>query len=587
MNWKVAATVLVLVGALAILILLAPRPPAIPLPPPAISTPVPSKPSPELARDYEDADEDAVMELEDMLSDLAAQVRRRAWGGALYHVAADFEGSPLLREADGAAQEVGGVSIATAGPDARRLDRVAFGKALVEFPVDSAVFKIPRAKLEGETLSGQLKLDASRTSAGRAKRWVSTGNVEFVHRNGRWLLRKFDGAGVKTEEGAVRFLDVTARVGLKSQYGYDDRDNTQVTFGRLFLGGIAAGDIDGDGRVDLFVPQIGSSLLFRNEGGRFRECAKEWGISNEDTGAAAIFLDYDNDGLLDLLIVNHEPEKVWDRKTKTRVDNAGHRAIVLYHNVGGRFVDVTREAGLECRGPAMNVVAADVNGDGLLDFYVCMYKDESLDDPDAPQEVPRDVAGARDGVPNQLWINQGNGTFKEEAAKRGVADTGWSLAAAFADFDGDGKPDLYLANDYGENRLYRNRGDGTFEDVTSKSGTRDAGFGMGATWLDYDGDGKLDLYVSNMYSTAGNRILARGPGKLSKERHEKLLKMANGNTLFRNNGDGTFTDVTKETGVGRAGWAWSSAAYDYDNDGWPDLYVSNGLKTSSFAVADT
>ena len=586
MNWKVAATVLVLLGALAILILLAPRPTGPPPSPPANPAPVTTKNSPELARDYADADEDAVLEVEDVLADLAAQIRRKAWGGALFHVAADFEGSPLLRDADGAAQEVGGVAIATAGPDPRRLDRAALGKALAEFPVDSAVFKIPSAKLEGEALTCRLKLDASRTSAGRSKRWVPQGDAEFVRRKDRWLLRKFAGAELKTEEGSVRFLDVTARLGLKSRYGYDDRDSTQVTFGRLYLGGIAAGDFDGDGRVDLFVPQIGSSLLFHHEGGTFRECAKERGVTNEDTGAAAIFLDYDNDGLLDLLVVNHEPGKVWDRRTKTRVDNEGHRAIVLYHNVGGRFVDVTREAGLECRGPAMSVVAADVDGDGRLDFYVCMYKDESLDDPDAPQEVPRDVAGARDGVPNQLWISQGNGTFKEEAAKRGVADTGWSLAAAFADYDGDGKPDLYLANDYGENRLFRNRGDGTFEDATAKSGTRDAGFGMGVTWLDFDGDGKLDLYVSNMYSTAGNRILSRGPGKLPKERYEKLLKMANGNTLFRNNGDGTFSDVTKAMGVGRAGWAWSSAAYDYDNDGRPDLYVANGFRTSSYAVAD-
>jgi hypothetical protein len=260
---------------------------------------------------------------------------------------------------------------------------------------------------------------------------------------------------------------------------------------------------------------------------------------------------------------------------------------VIYQTVGGTLVDVTRESGLECRGPAMSVVAADVNGDGFLDFYVCMYRDETQDDPDAPQEVPRDVAGARNGFGNQLWINQGNGTFKEEAAKRGVRDTGWSLDAAFADYDGDGKPDLFLANDYGESRLYHNRGDGTFEDVTVKSGARDVGFGMGVTWVDYDGDGNLDLYVSNMYSTAGNRILERGPGRLPKERFEKLKKMASGNTLFRNNGDGTFTNVTQAMGVGRAGWAWSSAAYDYDNDGWPDLYVANGFKTSSYAVADT
>jgi len=109
---------------------------------------------------------------------------------------------------------------------------------------------------------------------------------------------------------------------------------------------------------------------------------------------------------------------------------------------------------------------------------------------------------------------------------------------------------------------------------------------MGVTWVDYDGDGRMDLYVSNMYSTAGNRILARGPGRMSPEQHAKLLKMASGNTLFRNRGDGTFDDVTAKMGVGRAGWAWSSAAYDIENSGIPSLYVANGFRTSSFATSD-
>ena len=566
------ALVLLVAGLLALLFFLLPAP-APSLAPVSL---------PDVGGDYADLDEDAVMEVEDVMMDFAWQMRRGAWAGALYHVAADFEGSPLLREAEGAPQDVGGVAIAAAGPDPRRVDRAGLGKALAPFRVENAVFKFPSAKLEGETLSCRLKLDASR----RSKRWVAQGDAEFVRRGGRWLLRKFAGTELRTEEGPFRFPEVTGRLGMKSEYGFDDRENQQVTFGRLYLGAIAAGDFDNDGDADLYVPQVGPNLFFRNDGGTFTECARLLGVDDADTGAAALFLDFDNDGDLDLLLANHEIEKVWDRRTKSRVDNAGRRALVLYRNDGVRFTDVTLQAGLAVRGPAMGLAAADVNGDGRLDVYVAMYRDESLDDPDAPQEVPRDVAGARDGVPNQLWINQGNGTFKEEAARRGVADTGWSLAAAFADYDGDGKPDLCVANDYGENRLFRNKGDGTFEDATAKSGARDSGFGMGVTWFDYDGDGHLDLYISNMYSTAGNRILARGPGKLPMERYEKLLKMAGGNTLFRNNGNGTFTNVTKESGTGRAGWAWSSAAYDYDHDGRPDLYVANGFRTSSFATSD-
>jgi hypothetical protein len=538
------------------------------------------------AEEYSNADEDAVLEVEEMMLDVAAQLKHKAWGGVLYHVAPDYSGTPFFRSAEAAPTVVGGVTIRGAGADPRNVDRAGFRRALDDVDLDEVVFKFPSATLSGDTLSGRMKIDARRERGSMGTRWVVQGDVDFVRAGGRWLLRRFRGTELKTEEGPRRFLDVTVPLGLPIAPGDDDRERDTLTFGRLFLGGIAAGDFDGDGLVDLYIPQLGQDLLFRNMGGKFVECARELGIVEGDAGSGAIFLDYDNDGKLDLLVTNYEPKQLRDRSSGALRDNVGHRALALYHNVGGRFVDVTEKAGLTTRGPAMSVCAADVNGDGLLDFYVCMYKDDSVEDPRFSEEVPPTIWGARDGVANQLWINQGDGTFKEEAAKRGVADTGWSLAASFCDYDGDGKPDLYVANDYGENRLYHNRGDGTFEDVTAKSGTGDAGFGMGVTWVDYDGDGRMDLYVSNMYSTAGNRILARGPGRMTPEQHAKLLKMASGNTLFRNRGDGTFEDVTAKMGVGRAGWAWSSAAYDFENSGVPHLYVANGFRTSSFATSD-
>ncbi len=548
--------------------------------------PAPAPPLPALAEDYADPVEDAVMEAEDMLIDVAAQLKVRSWGGALYHVASDFEGSPLLREADGATQVVGGVTLASAGPDPRRLDRRAFGKALETFELREAVFKFPTASLSGDTLTARLKLDAQALRGTRAKRWVAQGDAELVRRDGRWQLRRFQGTDLKTEEGERRFHDVSAALGLPTSPGHDDRESQMIAFGRLFLGGIAAGDIDGDGDADLFVPQIGPDLLLRNDGGRFVECAAERGVADADTGAAALFLDVDNDADLDLWVVNYEPEQIRDRATSELKDNAGHRAVALYRNEGGRFVDVTTKAGLGARGPAMSACAADVDRDGDLDVYVCMYRDDSREDPRFSEEVPNVVWNARDGAPNQLWINRGDGTFREEAVARGVADTGWGLAASFADYDDDGDPDLFVANDYGASRLFRNLGDGRFEDVTATAASQEGGFGMGVTWLDYDADGRLDVYVSKMYSTAGNRILARGPGRMSPEQHARLLTMAKGNTLLRNLGDGRFEDATPTAGAGRAGWAWSSSAFDYDNDGRPDLYVANGLKTSSYTSAD-
>jgi hypothetical protein len=554
--------------------------------PEGAAPPLPPAAAAAVTGDYADPDEDAVMEVEEVLGDVARQLIEKSWGGVLYHVASNFEGTPFLREAEGDSRVVGGVTIRTGGPDPRRLDRDGFRASLGEIDVDAAVFKVPSAKLQGETLTGRLKLDAQHTRDVVGRRWVSQGDVEFVRSGGRWLLSRFVATEISTEKGQRRFVDATVPLGLPIVPGDDDREHGTITFGRLFLGGIAAGDFDGDGRVDLYIPQVGQDLLFRNLGGKFVECAVEKGIVENDAGSSALFFDYDNDGKLDLLVANYEPEKLRDRKTNELRDNAGHRALRLYHNEGDRFVEVTEKAGLLTRGPAMSVCAADVNGDGLLDFFVCMYRDDSVEDPRFSEEVPQVVWNARNGVAKQLWINQGDGTFKEEAAKRGVADTGWGVAAAFCDYDGDGHPDLYLANDYGEHKLFHNRGDGTFEDVTLKSGTGDVGFGMSVTWVDYDGDGLMDLYVSNMYSTAGNRILRRGPGKVAPEQHAKLLKMARGNTLFRNRGDGTFEDVTEKMGVGRAGWAWSSAAYDYDNSGHSHLFVANGFRSSPFATTD-
>ncbi len=139
--------------------------------------------------------------------------------------------------------------------------------------------------------------------------------------------------------------------------------------------------------------------------------------------------------------------------------------------------------------------------------------------------------------------------------------------------------DLYVANDYGPNSLYRNRGDGRFDEVSAETGTRDSGNGMGVSWVDVDGDLLLDLYVSNMQSFAGNRItrLENFPG--SPEQKALYRRFSKGNTLLKNLGDGTFEDVTDASGAKPAFWAWGNSPFDYDADGDVDLLVCGGFYT--------
>ncbi|MEC7231658.1 MAG: VCBS repeat-containing protein, partial [Planctomycetota bacterium] len=154
----------------------------------------------------------------------------------------------------------------------------------------------------------------------------------------------------------------------------------------------------------------------------------------------------------------------------------------------------------------------------------------------------------------------------------------WSYAAAAADVDEDGHIDLFVANDYGSNYLWINRGDGTFEDGSDAFGVADRGNGMGAAFGDLNGDGALDLYVSNMSSTAGNRILGRLEEDIDPEIHALLKKLAAGNSIFFRGAEG-FERVPAENGGVGASWAWSPALFDLDLDGDLDVFCANGFVT--------
>ena len=329
--------------------------------------------------------------------------------------------------------------------------------------------------------------------------------------------------------------------------------------------GAAVADVDLDGRLDLFTSGVMANRLFLNRGGGklFEDVSEETLVLLTRRGTGTIFLDYDNDGDQDIFMA------------------AVGEQILLQNQLRpeGRleFIDVSAEVGVDHRAVGFSPIAADVNGDGYTDIYVCSYNLYG-------QIMPNSWSRATNGTPNLLFINQGDGTFREEARKWGTADARWSYAGAFADVDGDGRQDLYVANDFGENALFINRVD-HFEDEASARGVVDPGNGMGVSFGDYDNDGDLDLHVTNMSSTAGNRILARLMPEASAD-DAVLKKLAAGNSLFENNGDGTFQNVAESAGGFSAGWAYGGGFVDFDNDGWEDTYSVNGF-VSGKTMKDT
>jgi hypothetical protein len=329
--------------------------------------------------------------------------------------------------------------------------------------------------------------------------------------------------------------------------------------------GAAAGDINGDGFVDLVATGISNNYVYLNQGnGTFRDVAWQVGFpATPHDVTAPLLVDYDNDGDLDLFLSAVGTQMLFKNELMEKEELS--------------FVDVSLETGVAVPALGFGATAGDVNGDGWPDLYVTSYNRYG-------RVMPNSWHQATNGTANLLFVNQKDGTFRESAKAWGVNDGRWSYAAQFVDLNGDARQDLYVVNDFGENALYMNLGT-RFEDRARSSGTLDPGNGMGVSFGDYNNDGQLDLYVTNMSSTAGNRILGRLFPESSPD-NSVLRKLAAGNSLFRGQSDGTFTDVTQEMGPFSAGWAWGGVFIDFDNDGWEDLYSTNGF-ISGESMKDT
>jgi enediyne biosynthesis protein E4 len=353
------------------------------------------------------------------------------------------------------------------------------------------------------------------------------------------------------------FEDVTAQAGVAAPHHNRKFHNSYAAImaGYTALGAAAAvADFDGDGFEDLFVTdsaESGRNHLYRNRFGEtgaltFADVAEKAGVAaGNDAGNAtsdALWFDYDNDGRPDLFVARF-----------------GHSQ--LFHNLAdGHFQDVTREAGLGRYANAITAVAFDYDRDGDLDLFVGSYfQPVDVFHPDTPRFFPESFETANNGGGVTLWRNEGKGRFTDATRQAGIALAGWTLDLGHADADNDGDDDLYVACDFGTDRFLLNNGDGTFRDATKETIGIDTKKGMNADWGDYDNDGWLDVYVTNITDDY----------------------MREGNFLWHNNGLNeagriSFSDVASETGTRDTGWGWGAKFFDYDADGWLDLYVVNG-----------
>ena len=330
--------------------------------------------------------------------------------------------------------------------------------------------------------------------------------------------------------------------------------------------GIAVGDIEGDGFDDVYICQPAGlpNRLYRNRGdGTFEDITDGSGLGILENTACALFADFDNDGRQDLVVV--------------RADGP-----VLFMNEGnGKF---RKQGGAfhfaqPPQGTFTGAAIADYDRDGWLDIYFCLY----LYYQGAEQyKYPVPYFDANNGPPNFLMRNQRDGTFRDVTADAGLNQNNkrYSFCCGWSDYNRDGFPDLYVVNDFGRKNQYRNNGDGTFTDVAAQSGVEDIGAGMSVCWFDYDNDAAEDLYVANMWSAAGERVSMQdifqkdvpGPVRALYRKHSM------GNSLFQNSENvSKFKNSGDSAGVEVGRWSWSSDAWDFDHDGFPDLYITNGM----------
>jgi Flp pilus assembly protein TadD/peroxiredoxin len=419
------------------------------------------------------------------------------------------------------------------------------------------------------SLVGTLK---DRAREQRTGHWLTRWSRSEVH---GWQAVRWQATGeILARVREPIFIDVTAQTFAQAA-SYKNQLLHGVDYWRTVLdgasgidvygnSGLAVGDFDNDGFDDLYICQPAGlpNRLYRNRGdGSFEDVTEQAGVGVLDDTACALFADFENKGVQDLLVV------------------CGGGPMLFLNQGNGKF-SLKPDAFKFARPPQgtfTHAAIADYDRDGRLDIYFCLYSYYvGLDQ----YHYPVPYFDARNGPPNFLLHNEGNATFSDrtDAAGLNAENDRYSFACAWGDLNGDGSPDLYVANDFGRSNLYRNNGDGTFTAISSEAGVDNPGAGMSASWFDFDNDGNQDIYVANMWSAAGQRISEQKifhEGEPDNIR-ELYRRHTQGNSLYRNQGAGRFQNISDKAGVEMGGWAWSSDAWDFDHDGYSDLYIANG-----------
>ena len=351
-------------------------------------------------------------------------------------------------------------------------------------------------------------------------------------------------------------------------------------------GGVCIGDYDGDGLPDVFLTQANvGAKLFRNLGEmRFTDVTAEVGVVTDDRGRGASFIDVDNDGDLDLYVCNDE------------------RPNQLFVNDGkGKFRENATAAGVDFNGASVTATFADYDRDGDLDLYLVTNRVEPTGDVGTPTPLADgsydiaeqdrefvDVIVSKDGNSrvvkagqfDHLYRNRGDGTFEDVSSDAGIEESYIGLSASWLDYDADGWIDLYVSNDfYSPDQLYRNNGDGTFTDVAPKAFAHTPWYSMGTDAADINNDGMMDLMGSDMSAT--NHYMQKASmgdmGTTGWFLVHPTPRQYMRNALYLNTGTERFMEIASLAGVSDTDWTWSLKFGDFDEDGWVDLYVTNGM----------